>query len=405
MNKKTVFIVMFVIIFTMSSTFTGTLVMVKMGKLDFITLNKTGNAKLDKMYQVKGILKNEFYEKVDDNVLFEGAIAGMADSLKDPYTVYFTKEQMEEFNKRTNDTEENYVGIGVQVDMDQNGLLTVIEPFEKSPAKEIGILCGDKIVEVDGKDVTTIRDDKMIISMIKGPEGTKVKIKVFRPSVSKTLEYEVERKKITIVLNIKSEIIDNNIGYIRMSMFDHEIAKNFKLELKKLREKNIKGLVIDLRNNPGGLMNEVVEIADFLLPKGVIVSTENRYKTIEKKESDENELDIPFDIIVNGNSASASEILSGASQDMGKALIIGTKTFGKGLVQEVKEFDDKSGLKITIARYFTPKGVCIHGKGIKPDIEVKNDVKYDEIPISLIPREQDLQLKRAVEEVTKKIKG
>ncbi|MEN8905019.1 MAG: S41 family peptidase [Clostridiales bacterium] len=394
-------------------TFVGTAVMSSFVSISLYKNQKTDSDDifndvtiddLDKFNEVKSILKKDYYKNVEDSDLLEGAIGGMAESLEDPYTVYYDKEEMEEFNKVSQNTEDTYVGIGVQVYMDENGILTVIEPFEASPAIKEGIKSGDKIIEVDGKDVTTIKDEDVIINMIKGVENTDVKITVYRPSEKQNVEFKIKRKKMTVVLNIRSKILEDDIGYIKLSVFDNDIFNNFKAELEKLKDKNIKGLVIDVRNNPGGLYNEVVNMANYILPKGVIVSTEDRNGTVEKEMSDANELDMPLTILVNENSASASEILAGSVQDYKKGTIVGTTTFGKGLVQTTKSFKDGSGIKLTISRYFTPKGVCIHEKGIKPDVIVKLDEKYDNEPLSLIPEAEDKQLQKAIEVIEKEIK-
>jgi carboxyl-terminal processing protease len=350
-------------------------------------------ANVDKFKQVRSLLEKSYYENVDENVLLEGAINGMTDSLKDPYTVYFSKEQMQSFMEKS---EGSYVGIGVSINLDNNGLLTIIEPFDDSPAKAVGIIQGDKIVKVDDKDVTGLKDEQMVINMIKGTEGTKVKVSVYRPSEGKTIDFEMTRKKIK-VSNIKSEVLPQNIGYIKIVMFDSTIAADFEQHLNKLLDKKIKGLIIDLRDDPGGDYEEVVKIADRLLPKGLIVYTEDKYKNREEKNSDATELSLPMSLLVNGNSASASEILAGAIKDHKKGTLVGTRTFGKGLVQSVKRLDDGSGLKVTIARYFTPSGVCIQGIGIEPDIETQVEEKYKNMPVSQIPKADDVQLTKAEE--------
>jgi carboxyl-terminal processing protease len=366
-----------------------------------ITFDKSGVdfENIKKYNEVKRLLNTYYYEEVNQNDMLEGSIAGMVSALKDPYTVYFTKEQMKVF---TENTSGSYVGIGVSLTMDAEGLLTVVEAFPESPAKDEGIMSGDKIVKVDDQDVTTISDQDYIISMIKGEENTKVKITVFRPSEGTYLDFDIIRKKIKIE-NITSEVIDGNIGYIKINMFDSEMAKYFGNHLNGLLDKNIKGLIIDLRDNPGGDYNEVCAIADRLLPEGLIVYTEDKLGNRSERKSDSKELDIPLAILVNGYSASASEILSGAVKDHDKGTLIGTKTFGKGLVQAVQELQDGSGLKVTVARYFTPSGVCIHKEGIQPDIVVELNEKYSNLPVSQVPREDDAQLKKAIEVIREQI--
>lgn len=352
-----------------------------------------------KFNQVREILKKDFYRNVNENDMIEGAINGLVESLKDPYTVYFNKDEMRLFVEKS---EGSYVGIGVTVNVDENGLLTVIEPFENSPAKSAGMKQGDKIVKVDDKDVTAIRDENMIISMIKGKENTSVKITVYRPEEDKYLQFDIMRKRIR-ASNIKSEILEGEIGYIKLVMFDIQIAKYFKNDLNKMLNKGINGLIIDLRDNPGGSYEQVIEIADSLLSEGIIVYTEDRNGSKKIRNSGKSYIGLPLVILINGNSASASEILAGAVRDHARGTLVGTGTFGKGLVQELKPLDDGSGLKVTVSRYFTPSGVCIHGSGIEPDIEIDMPDEYKNVPVSQIPKNKDVQLKYAIEAVKGKI--
>ncbi|NJD04121.1 MAG: S41 family peptidase [Ruminiclostridium sp.] len=361
---------------------------------------KTVNiSNINKFNQVRNILKDDYYQKVDENTLMEGAVGGLANSLNDPYTVYFNREQMQSFMEKS---EGSYVGIGISVNSDTDGILTVIEPFADSPARNAGIIQGDKIIKVDGRDVTAIRDENMVISMIKGKEDTKVGITVFRPSADKSIDFSIVRKKIKIS-NIKSEIISGNLGYIKLILFDASIAADFTRELDKMLPKGVKGLIIDLRDNPGGSYEQVVAIADRLLPEGLIVYTEDRNKIRQEKMSDKTELNIPVVLLINGNSASASEILAGSVKDRKKGTLVGTKTFGKGLVQELRVLEDGSGIKVTISRYFTPSGVSIQGIGIKPDIETGVGKEYENLPVSQIPRNKDIQLITGIEVLKSKI--
>lgn len=354
---------------------------------------------VSKFIQVRDILKKDYYKKVDENILVEGAVGGLADSLRDPYTVYFNKDQMNSFVEKS---QGSYVGIGVSVNTDSNGVLTIVEPFENSPAKLAGLKQGDKIIKVDDKDVTALRDESMIISMIKGTENTKVKLTVYRPSEDKTLSFDVTRKRIK-ASNIKSEILTGDIGYIKLVMFDSEIAGYFQRDLEKMLSKGIKGLIIDLRDNPGGSYEQVIAIADRLLPEGLIVYTEDREQKKQEKISDKKQLGLPLVLLINGNSASASEILAGAVKDHKYGTLVGTKSFGKGLVQELKTLSDGSGIKVTISRYFTPSGVCIQGIGIKPDVEIESASQYKNLPVSQIPRDKDIQFSTAVELIKGKI--
>lgn len=353
---------------------------------------------IKKFNQARAVLKENFYEDVDENVLLEGAVAGMAAFLGDPYTVYYNKEQMQKLLEVPKKTEETYVGIGVTIITDTDGLVTIIEPFVGSPAYEAGIKQGDKIIGIDGEDVTSLKDENAIVQMIRGPENTTVKVTVYRPSEGRSIDFEITRKKITIQLNIRSELLDGDIGYIRLiSFMDDKIDKEFEEHLQKLLDQKIKGLIIDLRDNTGGYYHKVINITDRIIPEGLIVYTEDRNKEVKKEFSDKKELGLPLAILINENSASASEILAGAVKDHKKGILVGEKTFGKGLVQDLISLDDGSGIKITVSRYFTPSGVCIHGTGIEPDVHVKLDDKYAYTPISQVPREDDTQLKKAIE--------
>jgi carboxyl-terminal processing protease len=360
-----------------------------------------GDQKFD---NAMNILKSQYYKGTDNGTLIDGAITGMAGSLKDPYTVYYSKNQMKAFNDMFVRTEESFVGIGVQVLPDEKGIITVIEPFEGSPAEIAGIKPGDKIYKVDDKDVTELKDADMVVKLMQGPENTKVKITVFRESEGTTIDFELIRKKINSVINIKSKMLENNIGYISLKMFDEKISDNFKMQLKKLLDQGAKGLIIDVRNNPGGIYSEAVGIADRLLPEGTIVYTEDKNGKKEVQKSDKIELGRPLAILVNGNSASASEVLAGAVKDYKKGVLIGTKTYGKGLVQTTYDFKDGSGIKVTIARYFTPNGICIQGIGIQPDIAVQLDDKYKDTPVVMIPPKDDTQLNKAIEIIQGQIK-
>ncbi len=364
--------------------------------LSFEKSNVTRSS-VQKFNEARSILQKSFYEEIDTNKLLEGAISGMADSLKDPYTVYYNKDQMKAFTDMQRHTEDEYVGVGLPIMLDKNGIITVLEPFDDSPAKAAGIRQGDKILKIDGKDITGLRDEALVASMIKGQENTETVLTILRQSENSTFDVRVVRKKIKAIRNIRSEMLENNIAYIKLKMFDENISENFISQLNKLVEQGAKSVIIDVRDNPGGLYNEVVSMADRILPKGTIVYTEDRQGKKNFQKSDATELNLPIAVLTNGNSASASEILAGAIKDFKKGTLIGTKTFGKGLVQTTYSFDDGTGLKVTIARYFTPSGVCIHGEGIKPDIEIKLPDKYKDTPVSAIPREDDLQLQKAVQ--------
>ncbi len=353
---------------------------------------------IKKFEQVKYLMMSKYYEPVDENTLIEGAIAGMAYSVKDRYTSYYTKEQMQQLMETT---QGSYVGIGVSVGMDENNLLTVLEVFKESPARNSGIKKGDKIVKVDDEDVTLINDISLIVDKIKGVEDTVVKLKVYRPAEKNYLDFSIPRKKIE-GYNVASEVL-NDIGYIRLRMFDDNVARDFKAHLKQLMDSGIKGLIIDLRDNPGGDYYEVIEIADRIVPKGIIVYTEDKDKRQDIKRSDNEELELPLAVLINENSASASEILSAAVKEHHKGTLIGKTTFGKGLVQQIIPLEDGSGIKLTIANYFTPAHKSIHGIGVEPDIEIDIAEEYKYSAIYEIPQDKDSQLQKAIEVLKQQI--
>jgi len=347
---------------------------------------------IEKLEQVKSIIKNEYIKKVDDEELMAGAVKGLVSSLGDPYSVYFTPEEFQEFQEHTRGT---YAGVGLLVTVDPNDkLITVVQAFKNSPSAKAGILPGDKIVKVGDTELDGTMLDKAV-SMMKGPQGTKVKVTVYRNGEFK--DYELERD-IIVIETVEGKVISGDIGYVRITTFDENTDKSFTDTIKTLEKEKIKGLIIDLRDNPGGLLQVVTKMADTLLPEGMIVYTEDRAGKQEVINSDAKMLGLPLVVLVNGNSASASEILAGAIQDYGVGRIVGTKTFGKGIVQSVKFFKDGSGLKITTSRYFTPKGRSIHEVGIHPDvvIDLPEDLKKDPTKIT---EDNDVQLKKAIEEL------
>ncbi|NLO39065.1 MAG: S41 family peptidase [Ruminiclostridium sp.] len=349
--------------------------------------------------QVKSMLIKNYYQPVDENVLLEGAIQGMAEAMKDPYTVYYTPDQMKDFREKAEGT---YVGIGVTVFMDEDEILTVNETFAGSPAKAVGMRIGDKIVKVDGEDVTALKDSDLIVQKIRGVPDTHVEVIVYRPEINDYITFDIVRQVINLVY-IESEMLEGNIGYVQLKLFDEDMAMDFANHVNTLIRGGAKGLIIDLRNNPGGDYSQVVRMADMLVPSGLIVYTEDRSGRRQEERSDANELKLPMTVLINEYSASASEILSAAIKDYKKGTLIGKTTFGKGLVQQVIELEGGAGLKATISRYYTPSGVCIHGIGVTPDIEVENDEQYQYYSVEDIPEGEDKQLARAIEEVNRLI--
>ena len=372
----------------------------------FIVLNSynADSSEVAKFKNVDTLLKDKYYLGVDPNAYIEGLIKGMTNSLNDPYTVYFNKDEMKRYQESISKTEEEYSGIGTTITQDDKGMFEIIEVFENGAAQKAGIKEGDIFIKVNGEDVTIIKDSKVFTSLLKGEPGKVISITMYRKSEDRYFTTDVTIENIKHIYNINSKMLDKNIGYINIKMFDADISKNFDEQVAALKEKDMKGLIIDLRNNPGGSYDQVVKIADKLLPEGVIVYTEDKNGAKKYEMSDSNELGIPLTVLINGNSASASEVLAGALRDHHKATLVGTKSYGKGIVQSLISLSDGSGIKITTARYFTPLGESIHGKGINPDVKVEINEKYADKSISQIPESEDNQLTVAKEITEEKIK-
>ncbi len=349
-----------------------------------------------KLNDIKTILSKGYVSDVDTNKLYDGAFKGMAASLNDPYTVYMTEKEYSDFMTETTG---NYAGVGLVVSADDKGNIVVVSPIKGSPAETAGIRALDIITEVDNKKVSG-KDLDAAVAMMKGKAGTTVKVTITREGAKQPLDFNIKRAIIKLE-TVSYEKLNDDIGYIRLTMFDEHSDEDFKNAVNKLKSQNIKGLIIDLRDNPGGLLNVCVNIADEILPKGTVVYTEYRDGKKDYSYSDAKSLGLPLVVLVNGGSASASEILSGAIRDNGAGTLIGTKTFGKGLVQTTYKFDDGSGLKYTIAKYYTPKGTDIQGKGITPDVVVQLPEELQQE--SNIPKDKDTQLIKAVEVLKQKI--
>ncbi len=276
--------------------------------------------------------------------------------------------------------------------------ITIVKPFENSPAMNAGIKAGDKIIAVDGREVSG-EDLDLAISLMKGEENTEVIVTILRGPDNEEMEVTITRGEITID-TVNYEMLDNNVGYIQITGFDEVTSDQFHEAYYDLGEQDMESLVIDLRNNPGGLLNIVSEIADTLLPEGVIVSTKDKNGREESISSDARQIEIPLVVLVNENSASASEVLSGAIKDYKTGTIVGETTFGKGIVQRIFPIGDGTAVKMTISEFFTPSGYALHGKGIEPDVVV--DVsEEDAFAAGTLSLEEDEQLQKAIEILTK----
>lgn len=343
----------------------------------------------------RSVLEEKYMGEIDDETLIEGAIKGYVSALGDPYTTYYTKEEMDELMEETTG---NYVGIGIYMTLDlENNAIYVVKPMEGSPAEEAGIKAGDLITKVDGIEYSGEELDQAS-NAIKGKEGTKVKLEIL--SNGQTREIEVERRKI-IVSHIVEKKFDN-IGYLLIEDFDGGCADEFEEKYKELEKQGIDRLIIDLRNNGGGVVNEAVDIADMLLEKDktILITKDKKGNEEVKKCDNEASITMPVVVLTNGYSASASEILVGALKDNERAIIVGTKTYGKGVIQEVDRLNDGSGLKITIEEYYTPNRDKINKVGIKPDEEI--ELSSEIIEKGTYTDEEDNQLQKAIEIIKRK---
>ncbi len=349
-----------------------------------------------KLAEIRKVIDKNFMGEIDEEKLKDGMYTGYVSGLEDKYSYYMNKEYFYEFLK---DSEGSYVGIGVQTTIDpKDGRIVVVSIFEGSMAAKAGIQNGDKIVKVEGVTVN-YGNYSEAIQLLKGEVDTKVKMLIFRESSNETFEVEVTRKNIDIP-TVKGELLDDKIAYIKIFEFDRVTYNQYANTFNDLRDKGAERLIIDLRNNPGGLLDTVVKITDSLVPKGTITYIEDKYGKKSYEYSDESCINIPLVVLVNGNSASASEVLSGAVKDFGVGKLVGEKTYGKGIVQNIFRLSDGSGIKVTIAKYYTPSGICIHGKGIQPDYEVKDEKTLSGSSNYVdLPHNEDIQLQKGIEVV------
>ncbi|GLI50583.1 hypothetical protein TSYNTROOL_06690 [Tepidanaerobacter syntrophicus] len=348
--------------------------------------------------EVIQIVKDKYIKDVEMETLTSGAIKGVIDSLGDPYSVFMNKKEFQDFILSL---EGSLSGVGIVLGIDDSTQdIIVVSPIKGSPAQKAGILPGDIIVKVNDTELSGKTLDEAA-GMIRGEKGTKVTLYIKRNQNSDLIKLELVRDDIRIS-TVDYNIVDDaaKIGYIRISFFDSQTYNDFKTALDALQKQKIRGLVIDLRDNPGGSLDETVKIADEILGEGLIVYTEGKNgNRLGEYFSDESKASVPITVMVNENSASASEILAGAIQDHKAGKLVGAKTFGKGSVQEVFSLEDGSGMKITIAKYYLPSGRCIDGKGIEPDFSVKNPEGSNSFDLS---KEKDAQLLKAIE-VTKSL--
>lgn len=329
-----------------------------------------GNALSDvktvqKLNYLEELIDEEYLDEKDESSLREGLYAGLLAGLKDPYSTYYTAEQYKELNTSN---EGSYVGIGAVLQKDDTGGAKIIQLYEGGPGEQAGLKKGDVLKAVDGADVTD-KETSDIASMVRDSEKASVMLTIQRENEEKTRDVKVEIRDVEIQ-TVSHEMLSEDTGYIRISEFSEVTSDQYKKAFADLKDQGMKKLVVDLRDNPGGLLTAVCGVLRQILPEGLIVYTEDKNGKREEEKCDgKNELKMPLSVLVNGNSASASEIFAGAVKDYGIGNIVGTTTYGKGVVQTIQPLNDGSAVKITIAKYYTPKGNDINKKGITPDVE------------------------------------
>ena len=352
---------------------------------------------VDKLEELTKYVDLYYYDEYDVEKMQDGMCAGLIESLGDKYTVYYTAKEYEDLQISTTGT---YYGIGAGLAQDKESMIvTISKVYSGTPAEEAGLLQGDVIVSADGNDATSMEVSDLV-QIIRGEEGTTVSLEIYREATNKTFTVDVERRNVELP-SVEGEMLDGGIGYIQIGEFQTKTAEQFDDILSGLEQQDMKGLIVDVRSNPGGLLNSVVEILDRLLPEGTVVYTEDKYGNRQDFTSDAECVDYPIVVLCDENSASAAEIFSGAMQDYNYATLIGTTTYGKGIVQTIYPLSDGDALKVTTAKYFTPDGNYIHGKGITPDIEL--EYEYGNPEGTVYEKQYDNQLQKAIEVMNEKL--
>lgn len=348
---------------------------------------------VQKLNYLESLIDEEYLDEKDEDSLREGLYAGLMSGLNDPYSTYYTAEQYKELNTSN---EGSYVGIGAVLQKDKDGGAKIVQLYEGGSGEQAGLKKGDVLKAIDGEDVTE-KETADIAAMIKESDKDFVTLTVQRAEQKETLDIKVEIRDVEIQ-TVSHEVLDDETGYIRISEFSEVTSNQYKKAFEDLQDKGIKKLVVDLRDNPGGLLNAVCDVLRQILPEGLIVYTEDKNGKKEEEKCDgKNELNMPLAVLVNGSSASASEIFAGAVKDYGIGTIVGTTTYGKGVVQTIQPLGDGSAVKITIAKYFTPKGNDINKKGITPDVEA--ELAEDSTDWTELTHEEDTQLQAALKEI------
>lgn len=352
------------------------------------------DAFVEKAKLIEETVKDNYTGEIDDQDMEEYMYKGLMASLGDPYSAYYTSEEYEELNAETTGS---YQGIGVVMQQDADtGEVKVLRCYEGGPGAEAGLLPEDVLIQVNGENVAGMELSE-VVDLVKSSEGGTASLIISREGESDYLEINVPLEEVNIPV-VEYEMLEDNIGYISIYEFTGQAVSQYEEAFEELQSQGMKRMIIDVRNNPGGLLTSVCDLLEDMLPEGLMVYTEDKDGKRQEYTCDgENELEMPLVVLVNGNSASASEIFAGAIQDYGTGTIVGTTTFGKGVVQSLLPFTDGSAIKTTTAKYYTPSGRCIHGTGIEPDVEVELTEGLEQK--SELTYEEDNQLQTAVETV------
>ncbi len=351
-------------------------------------LNDEVVEKIDEIYSYMNIYYYDEFEKED---IYNSIYSGVLESLEDPYSVYYTPQEYEDMKVSTSGT---YYGIGAGVSQDMTTMeVTITKVYRGTPSEEAGLKNGDQILSVEDIEATSV-DVSELVQHIRGEAGTTVHIVIYRPSTGETLEFDVERRHVELP-SIEGEMLDDGIGYIQITEFQDKTDEQFEVMVKQLQTQGMKGLIVDVRANPGGLLTTVVNLLDQILPKGLLVYVEDKYGNRDEYTSDAACLDLPIVVLTDESSASASEIFAGAMKDYEYATLVGKTTYGKGIVQNIIRLSDGDAMKITTAKYFTPKGNDIHKIGVVPDVEV--DYEYSGPEDETYDKQYDSQFLKAVE--------
>lgn len=347
---------------------------------------------IDKINYLAAFIQANYYEEVDEDDLINAIYKGMFESL-DEYSDYYTEEEYQHLLEQ--EVTGSFSGIGATLQQDsKTKQVTVVSVQEDSPAEKAGLKAGDIVIEADGYQASDMELSEFV-EHVHGEEGTVVHMVIQREGQSGELEFDITRSQVE-TQTVSSDMLDDRIGYLKITEFTNNTPKQFEAAIQELEDQDMQGLVVDLRNNPGGMLSAVTDILDDILPEGMIVYTEDRAgNRQEYRSTDDEVLSVPITVLVNENSASASEIFAGAIKDRDYGTLIGTKTFGKGIVQGIQEFSDKTAVKLTTSRYYTPNGTCIQGKGIEPDVELEYQFlgsEGDDYSYSL-----DNQIRKAIE--------